>query len=175
MRAFAVRPIAAEGVEAVVALHADAFAASQYGHNGEADLVRALHEEGDVLVSLGAWEADALVGHVLFSPMTVAADGAPIFAVALAPVAVLPAHRGRGVAATLIRAGHDAATEQGVRLSFVLGDPAYYGRFGYEVGFAEPFASPYAGAHFMACPLDSAVPRPQRGVAIHAPAFARLA
>lgn len=170
-----IRPAAPGELDDICALHAAAFAASSYGHHGEADLVRALHLEGDALVSLGAWEDDSLVGHVLFSPMTVDADGAPISAVALAPVAVVPAHRGSGIAAALIRAGHDALVAQHVRLSFVLGETGYYGRFGYDASLAAPFASPYAGPHFMACPLDSAVPRPQRGVAIHAPAFARLA
>jgi putative acetyltransferase len=170
-----IRPAAPGELDDICALHAAAFAASAYGHNGEAELVRALHEDGDVLVSLGAWDDGALVGHVLFSPMTVEADGIPVSAVALAPLAVLPTHRGRGVAAAVIRAGHDALRAQRMRIAFVLGETHYYGRFGYGSQLAEPFVSPYAGPHFMACPLDSAVPKPQRGVAIHAPAFARLA
>jgi putative acetyltransferase len=169
-----IRPAALGELDGIYALHAAAFAASAYGHHGEADLVLALHAEGDALVSLGAWDDGVLIGHVLFSPMTVDADVTLISTVALAPIAVAMSHRRQGVAAALIHAGHDALKAQ-VRLSFVLGDPAYYGRFGYDVQRAAPFASPYAGPHFMACPLDSVVPTPQRGVAIHAPAFARLA
>lgn len=156
-------------------LHAAAFAASEHGHHGEADFVRALHEGGDVLVSLCAFEESALVGHVLFSRVQAEAEGVSLAASALAPVAVLSDHRRTGVATALIRAGHEMLHAQGIRIDFVLGDPAYYGRFGYTAGRAAPFESPYAGPHFMACALDSAVPTPQRGVAIHATAFARLA
>ena len=160
-------------LDAICALHAEAFAASPHGHNGEADLVRWLHADGDVLASIGAWQDEWLIGHVLFSRMDVTADSAPIRATALAPLATHPAHRRQGIAAALIEAGHDALREQGAEIAFVLGDTAYYSRFGYDLALAAPFASPFAGAHFMACPLDSAMPRPQRGVAIHALAFAR--
>jgi putative acetyltransferase len=170
-----IRSAAPGDLDDICVLHAIAFEASAYGHNGEADLVRALHHDGDVLVSLGAWLDGTLVGHVLFSRMTVDADGIQVNAAALAPVAVLPPHRKRGIAAALIEAGHAALREAGVSMAFVLGEPAYYGRFGYDPALAGPFASPYAGPYFMACILDSALPKPQRGHAIHATAFARLA
>jgi putative acetyltransferase len=112
---------------------------------------------------------------ILFSRMDVSADGNPIPAAALAPVAVLPAHRNQGIATALLEAGHDALRQQGISIAFVLGDPVYYTRFGYNPALAAPFASPYAGPHFMACALDSALPIPQRGHAHHAAAFSRLA
>ena len=169
------RAIEIDELEAACALNARAFAASDYGHNGEADLVRWLHEDGDVLVSLGAWDGDLLTGHILFSRMDVTADGARIPAAALAPIAVALDHRRQGIAAALISAGHDALRRQGISIAFVLGDPAYYTRFGYDIARAAPFASPYAGPHFMACALDSALSFPQRGHANHAAAFSRLA
>lgn len=171
----AIRPTGPDEIETVAALHAEAFAASPHGHHGEADLVRALVADGDALVSLGAWVEDGLIGHVLFSRMAVEADGLALSAGALAPVAVLPAHRRQGIAAALIRAGHERLAALGVRMAFVLGDPAYYERFGYDAALARPFASPYAGPFFMAHGLDSAPPRPQRGEARHPPAFSRLA
>lgn len=171
----AIRPAGPDEIEAVAALHAGAFAASPHGHHGEAALVRALAAEGDALVGLGAWAAEGLIGHVLFSRMAVEADGLTLSAAALAPVAVLPSHRRQGIAAALIRAGHERLREMGVRMAFVLGDPAYYGRFGYDAALARPFASRYAGPVFMALGLDSAPPRPQRGEARHPPAFSRLA
>jgi len=171
----AIRPAGPEEIEAVAALHAEAFAASPHGHHGEAELVRTLVTDGDALVALGAWVGTKLVGHVLFSRMAVAADGLALPAAALAPVAVLPAHRRQGIAANLICAGHERLAALGVRMVFVLGDPAYYRRFGYDAALARPFASPYAGPFFMALGLDSALPRPQRGEARHPPAFSRLA
>ena len=169
------RPIGPDDLEAVSALHATAFTASDHGHSGEGDLVRWLHDDGDALVSLGAWRGGVLVGHVLFSRMDAAADGVAVPAAALAPVAVLPEHRGQGIAATLIEAGHAALRAQGIAMAFVLGDPGYYARFGYEAARAAPFASPYAGPYFMALILDTARATPQRGHANHASAFSRLA
>ncbi len=56
---------------------------------------------------------------------------------------------------------------------FVLGDPAYYGRFGFDAGAAHGYAGPYAGEHFMAAPLGPA-PLPGAGAVIHPEPFAAL-
>ena len=56
---------------------------------------------------------------------------------------------------------------------FVLGDPDYYQRFGFTVEAAEPFATPYAGPHFMALTLESSL-RMSGGHLKHAPAFGAL-
>jgi putative acetyltransferase len=42
---------------------------------------------------------------------------------------------------------------------FVLGNPALYGRFGFSAEDARPFASRYAGPHFMARRLSAGAPR----------------
>jgi putative acetyltransferase len=97
----------------------------------------------------------------------------PARALGLAPVAVLPAFRRRGVATGLIEAGLARACGQGWELVFVLGDPAYYRRFGFDTGLARDFTSPYAGDHFMARALVMTAPR--GGKAEYAPAFSGLA
>jgi putative acetyltransferase len=57
----------------------------------------------------------------------------------------------------------------------VLGDPAFYNRFGYDAAVARNFDSPYAGDNFMALPLQGGLtPCGVREAAHHAPAFARL-
>jgi putative acetyltransferase len=56
---------------------------------------------------------------------------------------------------------------------FVLGDPAYYGRFNYSAEAAMPFESPYAGPYFMLLPLALPLPAAS-GQARHARAFAAL-
>jgi putative acetyltransferase len=170
-----IRPVQADEAQAVSTLIEAAFAASDHGHNGEAALVRMLEADGDGLVSLGAWQGDRLVGHIFFSRMRVIADGKNLAAAALAPLAVAPDMRRRGIGARLVAAGHDRLQELGIGMAFLLGDAAYYGPLGYDVSRAAPFASPYAGPHFMAWALDSAQPRPQRGEAFYAEAFARLA
>lgn len=133
----------------------------------EAGLVNALHRDGDVVISLVAVENEEVIGHVLFSRMR-----EPARALGLAPVAVLPAFRRQGIAASLIEAGLAQAFEQRWELVFVLGDPAYYRRFGFDVGLARNFTSPYAGEYFMARLLAGAVAR--GGKAEYAAAFAGL-
>jgi putative acetyltransferase len=71
----------------------------------------------------------AVVGHVLFSPVTVA--GAPD-GIGLAPLAVLPAHQRRGVGSALVREGLEACRRLGCPFVVVLGHPGYYPRFGFR-------------------------------------------
>ncbi len=151
-----------------------AFAGTEFGHQGEADLVRMLEADGDVLVSLVAEIAGAVAGHVLFSRMDVEADGAALPAAGLAPVSVAPDRQGQGIGGALIRAGLDALRRQGAAMSFVLGHDAYYPRFGYSPALAARFASPFAGPHLMAQMLDPGAGWPRGGRADYAPALGRL-
>ena len=106
-------------------------------HTSEDDHVDDVGEAGDDRIGSSASGAstgsaahtgDVIVGHVAFSPVSVdGIDGG----VGLAPVAVLPAYRRRGVAARLVRDGLAACAAMGFRFVVVLGDPAYYGRFGF--------------------------------------------
>lgn len=169
-----IRPARAEDADAIDAIHRAAFAGTEYGHQGEAELVRMIEADGDALVSLVAEQSDAVVGHVLFSRMDVEADGAPLAAAGLAPVAVVPDVQGQGVGDALIRAGLDRLREQGIAISFVLGHADYYPRFGYSPELAARFASPFAGPHFMAMMLDNGAAWPLGGRADYAPAFGRM-
>jgi putative acetyltransferase len=170
----AIRPARAEDGEAINGVIRAAFASTDFGHQGEADLVRMLDDDGDVMVSLVAEEDGAIVGHVLFSRMDAEADGRATTAAGLAPVSVVPGRQGQGIGDALIRAGLAALRDQGVMMSFVLGHTAYYPRFGYSPDHAARFASPFAGPHFMAMMLDSGAAWPQGGRADYAPAFGRL-
>jgi putative acetyltransferase len=134
---------------------------------GEADLVEQLRADGDCAIELAGASDDVVFGHIMFSVMR-----APFRALALAPVAVLPGLQGQGVGTALIRAGHDRAREQGWEAIFVLGEPAYYNRFGYSVADAAGFASPYAGPYFALLALRAGLPR--SGEVQHAPAFATI-
>ena len=169
-----IRPARAEDDDAIDGLIHSAFAGTEYGHHGEAELVRMLRADGDVMVSLVAERDGVVAGHVLFSRMDVEADGAPLSAAGLAPVAVKPGLQGQGIGDALIRAGLDRLREQGAAISFVLGHEAYYPRFGYSPELAARFASPFAGPHFMAMMLDSGAAWPLGGRADYAPAFGRM-
>lgn len=133
----------------------------------EADLVDRLREDGDREVSLVAVEGGAIVGHVLFSKM-----GAPFRALGLAPVAVAPTRQRSGIGSRLIRAGLERARAAGWQGVFVLGDPAYYRRFGFDPALAAGFACAYAGPHLMALALGPALPAGGGEIA-YAPAFGR--
>jgi len=81
-------------------------------------------------ISLVAIESDVLVGHVAFSPVTI--DGTDVSWFGLGPVSVDPDNQGVGIGSALIRAGLEQLRGQGAAGCVVLGDPAYYSRFGFE-------------------------------------------
>jgi putative acetyltransferase len=160
-----IAPEAPQDRTAIHALHAAAFPGDD-----EARLVDRLRADGDLALSLVARDdAGAVVGHVALSPMT-----APFRALGLGPVAVAEDARRAGVAAALIRDGLARAATTGWQGVFVVGDAAYYGRFGFDAAAAVGFVSPYAGPHFMLLRLDPAADLPRRGAVAYAPAFAAL-
>ncbi|MEH2538248.1 MULTISPECIES: GNAT family N-acetyltransferase [unclassified Bradyrhizobium] len=140
-----------------------------FGRSAEARLVDDLRDAGDSVFSLVAVDDGTVVGHIMLSRMK-----APFPALALAPVAVLPEYRRTGFGSRLIRQGtarSEAAAWAGI---FVLGDPAFYRRFGFDAGKASGFISPYAGPHLMALPLGGNELPTATGIIAHAPAFAKL-
>ncbi len=139
-----------------------------FGRQDEARLVARLRRDGDAAISLVAVAGGAVIGHVLLSPMA-----APFRAVGLAPLSVLPDRQRQGVGAALTHAAIAEARRDGRDAMFVLGDPAYYGRFGFRADLAAGFASPYAGPHFMVLPLAEALPA-TTGAVDYAPAFSAL-
>jgi predicted GNAT family acetyltransferase len=75
-----------------------------------------------------AADGGSVVGHVL----TARADLGGREAIAVAPLAVLPSHQGRGVGSALMTELLDRADTSGYPLVALLGNPAFYGRFGFE-------------------------------------------
>ena len=141
---------------------------SAFGQLDEAELVEKLRKAGDSVVSLVAEEDGEIVGHVLLSRM-----GAPFPALALAPVSVIPAKQRGGIGSLLIKEAVNRAHTKGWAAIFVLGDPNYYERFGFNRDEAAGFTSPYAGHHFMVLKLSPSLPS-TTGELRHAPAFAAL-
>jgi putative acetyltransferase len=120
-----VRPEVASDRAAVRRVHATAFATPE-----EADLVDALRAGAEPLVSLVAEEAGIVVGHVVFSPVTLP-EHPELRLMGLAPLAVVPARQRTGIGAALTRAGLERCREIGAGAIVVLGHPAYYPRFGF--------------------------------------------
>ncbi len=108
----------------------------------EASLVDALRAAGKATLSLVAERDGRVVGHVLFSPVTL--DDAP-FGLGLAPLSVLPEEQYAGVGGALMRAGLERCRAAGVATIVVLGSPKYYGRFGFAA----------ADTHGLQCEYDA--------------------
>ncbi len=142
-----------------------------FGQPVEAGLVDALVSGGDAVTELVAEEDGQVVGHILFSRLFVEADGAKFPAVALAPLAVEPSFHGTGIGGALVREAHVRLKEAGETLSVVLGDPEYYGRFGYDHQRAAGFDSDYQGYALQALAWGDA---PAKGRLVYAPAFSGL-
>jgi putative acetyltransferase len=136
----------------------------------EADLVDRLREDRSAVLSLVAVLEQRVVGHAIFSRMKT-----PSGALCLGPVGVLASHRRQGVAARLIRKGLFAAKAGGWASVFVLGNPAYYHRFGFDASLAMGFSSPYSGPHLMALELQADALAVREGCLQYPPAFADLA
>jgi putative acetyltransferase len=146
--------------------------AASFPTDAEARLVDALRAAGHLTVSLVAMQEDEIVGHVAFSPVSLAgaANG-----VGLAPVAVLPAFRRRGIAQELIRQGLAAC--QGVNQAFVvvLGEPAYYRRFGFQPASRWTLSDEYGGGDaFQAMELQPGAIPASGGLVRYAPEFAAV-
>ena len=114
-----------------------------FGQRAEAGLVDALVANGDSVLELVAEEDGVVVGHVLFSRLYVSDGDKSYPAVALAPLAVEPSFHGTGIGGALVTEAHLRLKAAGETLSIVLGEPEYYGRFGYSHGRAAGFDSEY--------------------------------
>jgi putative acetyltransferase len=132
-----VRPEKPGDVSAIHAIHAASFPT-----DAEARLVSLLRQAGRLSVSLLA-EADGfIVGHVAFSPVSTATGAV---GAGLAPVAVLESHRRQGIAAQLIEFGLAECRSAGFGWAVVLGEPAYYSRFGFRPASAFGLSDEYGG------------------------------
>ena len=138
------RPERPEDHSAIHAVTVAAFAGSPYGHHNEAGIVEALRAAGALTLSLLAVQDDEVIGHVAFSPVrpTSGEDGW----YGLGPLSVIPAWQGRGVGRGLVREGLQRIEALGAAGCVVVGEPAYYARFGFASDPAlryGPEVSPY--------------------------------
>jgi putative acetyltransferase len=124
-----------------------------FGSSEEADLVDRLRKEGAVLASFVAECEGRVIGHIMFSRMLIEAADNSIPSVALAPLAVLPAHQRGGVGSRLVQFGLEWLRTRGERSVLVLGHPPYYQRFGFSTDRARALTSPFSPDAFMALEL----------------------
>jgi putative acetyltransferase len=167
-RGWRVRLERADDIHAIRAVNLEAFETSL-----EADLVDALRERAKLILSLVADEDGAIVGHILFSPVSLP-GGAETRIVGLAPMAVLQARQRQGIGSALVREGLERCREMGYDAVVVLGHPAYYPRFGFlpasRFGIGCEYDVP--DEVFMALELVPGALRGKSGTIRYHPAFA---
>lgn len=167
-----IRPESPEDASAVRRLNELAF-----GQSAEAELVDRLRAAcGDALSLVAV--ADAVVGHILFTPVIVESASTRIVGMGLAPMAVLPDRQRQGIGAQLVRRGVDILRERGCPFVVVVGHPEYYPRFGFERASARALASQWEGMPveaFMALILDEHVMAGVSGVARYRDEFDEVA
>ena len=132
-----VRPERRGDIDAIRAVHDAAF-----GGQNEGRLVDALRAAGKLVVSLVAERDGEVVGHIGFSPVTSAAAARGF---GLAPLAVRPDAQRLGVGGMLVVEGLAAAARSGCEFVVVLGDPRYYGRFGFRPAAPRGLADEFGG------------------------------
>jgi putative acetyltransferase len=102
-----------------------------FGGSVEAKLVRLITEREKALITLVALSGGKVVGHILFSRVTIANAPAMFRTVGLAPVAVLPEFQRQGIGSKLILEGLERSKQAGYDAVVLIGDPTYYSRFGF--------------------------------------------
>jgi putative acetyltransferase len=127
-----------------------ALTAAAFGRSDEAELVNRLRADGDSVLELVA-VGEALDGHILFSRLHV--DPATIRLTGLAPVSVTPERQGEGIGGALVREGLARCKAMGFDAVAVLGDPAYYKRFGFTRRAAKGLTCVYSGPAYQAVEL----------------------
>ena len=146
-----------------------------FGRPEEAKLVEKLRAAAAITLSLVAIQNEEVVGHVVFSPVTIRAeDGSGVAAVALGPVAVLPEWQNQGVGGALIRQGLAECQGAGHELVIVLGHRDYYPRFGFVAAAKHNihYPQPLPEGVFMVAELQPQALNNVRGVVHYHPAFA---
>jgi putative acetyltransferase len=156
-----------------------------FGAPLEARLVDALRAGGSYLSLVAAIDGQ-VVGHILFTPVTIEPaadltvrlkpDTTARRVAGLAPMAVRPEHQRSGIGGQLIRAGLDECRRAGYSAVVVLGHPEYYPRFGFvpahTFGLSCEFPSPPEA--FMVIELEAAALSGAGGLVRYLPQFAEV-
>jgi len=132
-----------------------AFLGAGHGTHTEQHIVNALRGAGKLAVSLVAEADGAVIGHVAISPVSISDGTSGWFG--LGPISVLPQHQRRGIGSQLMREALRLLRGRGAAGCVVLGDPAYYSRFGFQAGsnLVLPGVPP---EYFQAVAFDSSRP-----------------
>ena len=127
-----------------------------FGGDTEANVVELLRDRNKAPVALVAVSDNKIVGHIMFSPVTITLAPKAFRAVGLAPLSVLPEFQRQGIGSILAREGLKKCAEAGFEIAVVLGSPDYYSRFGFSRASLYSLGNEYgADEHFMAMKLKN--------------------
>ena len=125
-----IRPEVPGDIDTIFALTEAAFRDMEHADGDEQHLVNRLRDDGDLLLSLVAEDAERIVGHIAFSPVAIS-DGTQDW-YGLGPVSVWPDLHHSGIGSALVRRGIGHLRMAGAKGVVLLGSPEYYSRFGFE-------------------------------------------
>ena len=145
---------------------------SAFNSPAEANLVDLLRFRGKAVISLVAEIGSEIVGHILFSPVSIEPPAKGWNALGLAPVAVIPDKQRQGIGKALVKRGLERCRELGFEVVVVLGDPGYYKKFGFQRALDHGLGNEYqADEHFMVLELNPGVLHQFNGQVKYAPEF----
>jgi putative acetyltransferase len=156
-------------VAAITTLLKEAFADHPYSHQTEHILVEELRKSDALSVSLVAEEAGQVAGHIAFSAVKI--GGEDLHWCGMGPLSVRRTWQRQGIGKALVAAGLEAIRAQGAAGCVLVGDPAYYGRFGFH-RMATLTLADVPAEYFLALAFGDTLPHGQ--VTFH-PAFAACA
>lgn len=165
MSAITIRPEAFGDEGTIHAITEQTFRDMPFSDGDEAELVDRLREDGDLTLSLVAENADRIVGHIAFSPVTIGEGASGWYG--LGPVSVVPELQRQDIGGALIRRGIADMRERGAKGIILLGSPDYYSRFGFKHEPQLKYPGPPA-EYFQCLVLDGDLPE---GEVSYAPGF----
>jgi len=142
-------------IQAIAELTKTAFATLAISQHTEQFIIAALRAAGALTVSLVAQIDGTVAGHVAFSPVTIS-DGTPHW-YGLGPVSVLPQYQRQGIGSALIREGISRLKGMGGQGCALVGEPAYYQRFGFR-NIPSLTLEGVPQQYFLALPFEGAAP-----------------
>jgi putative acetyltransferase len=145
-----------------------------FGQPLEADLVDQLRQNCADALSLVAEDDGEVVGHILFTPVTIESGGRRVVGMGLAPMAVRPGNQRQGIGSALVRDGLAQLRARGCPFVVVVGHPEYYPRFGFERASRHGLRSQWEGVSdeaWMVLVLDAQAMTGVTGVACYRDEF----
>ncbi|MCT8268119.1 N-acetyltransferase [Afifella sp. JA880] len=111
-----------------------AFLHKPYAAGTEAFIIDALWTRGMATIALVAEADGRILGQAAFSPVTITGSDGQVTTGwhGLGPIAVLPEVQKKGVGSVLMEVGLTKLRALGSKGCVLVGDPAYYERFGFE-------------------------------------------